>query len=364
MNAKRYGVLLLVLAVGLLNLVACRGDKNIEAEVVAPSPVTVPAGGNKKPLNSERLKQEPKTAENQQKSEPFVPKKPGIRISRVSVPDKLVALTFDDGPHGVLTPRILDVLDRYGVKGTFFVLGKNVSLYPQVVKRASKAGHEIANHSWSHPKLTALSYDRVRSELSRTNEAICRATGKYPALMRPPYGAMNSSLLHSIYSTFGTPVVMWDVDTNDWRKPGVQTVINRAVNGAKPGSVILVHDIHASTADAVEGIVRGLQARGFRLVTVSELLTAARQAAGSTSGGFVSPQPVLPNLRPASVPIENGAKPASLPVSEGQGAAPSFISVPTLESPMQKAGDYSGEAQKLSTESPDCLPKTQEIPPL
>lgn len=362
MNAKKYGVLLAVLAVGVLNLSSCRGDKKIEADAVTPPAVTAPAGVKTKPLVSVPEKKLLQDVSTPKKTESFVPKKPGIRISRVSVPDKLVALTFDDGPHGVLTPRILDVLDRYGAKCTFFVLGKNVSLYPHIVRRAASAGHEIANHSWSHPKLTSLSRERVFSELSRTNEAISRATGKVPALMRPPYGAMNASLLQAIYSSFGIPAVMWDVDTNDWRKPGVQTVINRAVNGAKPGSIVLVHDIHASTADAVEGIVRGLQARGFRLVTVSELIAAGRRAAGSSSNGVAPSQPTPSVMRPAFVPIENGAKPNPLLAPEEKSTLPSFITVPTLESPMPKAEDNPENEQKLSTKVPVRLSDDQAIP--
>lgn len=363
MNARRCGVLLSALVVVALNMVACRWSKEAESEMVTPPPTVSPSVVEKKPAVFVKTKKVAEVPEKQEKPELFVPKNPGIRISRVSVPDKLVALTFDDGPHGVLTPRILDILDRYGARCTFFVLGKNVSLYPHVVRRASLSGHEIGNHSWSHPKLTRLSHNQVFSELSRTNEAIRRATGKTPALMRPPYGAINAPLLHSIYANFGTSAVMWDVDTNDWRKPGVQTVINRAVNGAKSGSVILVHDIHASTADAVEGIVRGLQARGFRLVTVSELLSAARQAVGA-SGEAGLTRPVTSEMRSASVPIENGAKPNLFPISEEKSTGSPYITVPTLESPRPQEEMRSEGAPKLRNELPASLPESQMIPTL
>ena len=224
-------------------------------------------------------------------AKPVIPQMPGSRISRVSVPDKVVALTFDDGPHGSLTPRVLDILDRYNSKGTFFVLGSNARRNPALLQRMVSGGHEVGNHTWNHMNMSRNSRAAIESDLSKTNQAIVDACGVSPRVMRPPYGAGNSSLSSWVKGRFNATTVLWDVDTNDWRKPGVQTVINRAVNGARSGSIILVHDIHKSTVDAVEGIVSGLKARGFRLVTVSELMSRGRNYAGRS-------QPVVP-LDPA-----------------------------------------------------------------
>lgn len=244
-------------------------------------------------------------------SPPFRPSVPGARVSRVSVPGKYVALTFDDGPSASLTPRVLDILRRNEARGTFFVLGKNAVRNQSVLARATAEGNEIAVHTWDHPQLTSCGTQAIRSQIERTMSVVEQATGRKPALMRPPYGATNGGIVNMLFRDYGLTSVLWDVDTNDWRHPGVSVVVDRAVGNARPGSIILVHDIHASTVDAVEGIVTGLQARGFKLVTVSELLTLARRAAqdgaeGSSSaseGGSVAAleaKPMLEEVAPQS----------------------------------------------------------------
>lgn len=242
------------------------------------------------------------------------PRVPGVRVSSVSVPTKTVALTFDDGPHGTLTPRILNILAKYNAKCTFFVLGSNVQRYPGIVSRMVSEGHEVANHSWNHPNLATSSRASVASQLSRTNDAIVNACGRKPRLMRPPYGACNASLCSWMKSEYGLTTVLWSVDTNDWRKPGVSAVISRAVNGAKPGSIILVHDIHSSTADAVEGIVKGLQARGYELVTVSELMNRGYRYARQQKAGQTPEVPADPSA-PAETPVDAPASPALEPAA-------------------------------------------------
>ncbi len=207
------------------------------------------------------------------------PRMPGLRVSHVSVPGNYVALTFDDGPSPALTPRVLDILNRYGAKGTFFVVGRSVSRNSNILARAVAEGHEVGAHTWSHIKMTASGTQRVISEMDRTNAAILSATGVMPKIMRPPYGAVNSHLVSLMKSRYGMSTIMWDVDTRDWQHPGVSVVTQRAVGRARPGSIILLHDIHESTLHAVEGIVSGLQARGFKIVTVSELMALGRHAA-------------------------------------------------------------------------------------
>lgn len=214
-------------------------------------------------------------AEEKAAAAQIIPVKPGLRVSRVQVPGMYVALTFDDGPSSAYTPQVLDILKRHGAKGTFFVLGSNVRRCSSIVSRAAAEGHEIGVHTWSHINMVRSSMEKIDGEVGRTADIIRSVTGKAPAIMRPPYGAVNARIVNHMYERYGMRSILWDVDTQDWRRPGVSTVINRAVNRAKPGSIILVHDIHASTLAAIEGIVTGLQSRGFTLVTVSELMARA-----------------------------------------------------------------------------------------
>ncbi len=281
---------------------------------------------------------------------PFVPVAPGKRIANVSVPGRYVAVTFDDGPSAMLTPQVLDIFNRHGARATFFVLGRNAVNNKKLIARAVAEGHEVGSHTWSHINMQASSTEQIFSELDRTSSVIERATGSRPKVMRPPYGSTNKTLINKVYNRYGTPSILWDVDTNDWRKPGVQTVINRAVNNAKPGSIILLHDIHPSTIAAVEGVVTGLQARGFQLVTVSELIDMARRAAGVTAPAMeaevpaaaepasAAPAAAAAAAEPVAVPAAPAASPYSppqLPVGSASVGVPQ-VAVPVAPS---SAGD-------------------------
>jgi peptidoglycan/xylan/chitin deacetylase (PgdA/CDA1 family) len=195
-----------------------------------------------------------------------------VTYSRVSVPGPYVALTFDDGPHATNTPRLLDILRTRNVKATFYVIGKNVNLYPGIVRRTVVEGHEIGNHTYTHPKLSSLGNDRVMAEIRKTDEAIVRACGIHPRTMRPPYGALLQSQRQMIYSTFGYPTIMWSVDPLDWKRPGASVVTSRIVNGTNNGAIILAHDLHGSSVDAMPATLDSLLRRGYRFVTVSQLL--------------------------------------------------------------------------------------------
>ncbi|WP_431927207.1 polysaccharide deacetylase family protein [Nonomuraea jabiensis] len=179
---------------------------------------------------------------------------------------KCVALTFDDGP-GPYTDTLLAYLAAYRARATFFVVGGNVVAYPGVLHRTAAAGHEIGNHTWSHPDLTRLSPARVRAQLGRTDQAIRAVTGVVPGLVRPPYGAFNATVRRQS----GRPMVLWSVDTLDWRYRSAATVARRALRSVRPGSVILFHDIHPTTVRAIPRVLRKLAGRGYRFVTVSEL---------------------------------------------------------------------------------------------
>ena len=226
--------------------------------------------------------------------------------SSVHVNGPYIAMTFDDGPHATLTPKLLDLLKERNIKATFFVIGKNAAEYPDILKRIAAEGHEIANHSWSHPDLAKMAQDTVRSELGRTQDAITRTITKPVTLLRPPYGALQANQRQWVHDSYGYRIILWDVDPLDWRRPGAAVVSERILKGAKPGSIILAHDIHPGTVEAMPGTLDQLLARGFQFVTVSELLKmevaapatpgkAPRTGAGSSSAPAVaasSPTPL------------------------------------------------------------------------
>lgn len=210
-------------------------------------------------------------------------KSSGVTFSRVSVPGPYVALTFDDGPHASNTPRLLDILRARNVKATFYVIGKNVDLYPGIVRRTVAEGHEIGNHTYTHPKLSSLGNDRVMSEIRKTDEAVVRACGIRPKTLRPPYGALLQNQRQMIHSTFGYPTIMWSVDPLDWKRPGSGVVTSRIVSGTNNGAIILVHDLHASSVDAMPATVDALLRKGYKFVTVSQLLAMGSSGQASTN---------------------------------------------------------------------------------
>ncbi|WOQ16319.1 polysaccharide deacetylase family protein [Raineyella sp. W15-4] len=183
---------------------------------------------------------------------------------------KCIALTFDDGPSQY-TSRLVDILDANNVNATFFAVGQNVGGYPSTVRRSYENGNEIMNHSWSHPDLTGLSASGVSSELSRTSDAIGSTVGRRPTLVRPPYGSYNSTVT-SVAGQQGMAVILWNNDTLDWSNRNTATIISRATSSATPGGIILMHDLYPTTVDAVPTIIGNLKARGYALVSVSDVI--------------------------------------------------------------------------------------------
>ncbi len=192
--------------------------------------------------------------------------------NRVSTSLPFIALTFDDGPHPTHTPRLLDLLKARNVKATFYVVATNAKRYPEIMRRMVAEGHEIGNHTVNHPNLAKMSADGVRNELRACHDAIVSATGVAPRTMRPPYGAITAAQKSWIRQEFGYPTILWSVDPEDWKKPGPGVVASRLVSGASPGGILLAHDIHAGTIDAMPSTVDQLLGRGFRFVTVTQLL--------------------------------------------------------------------------------------------
>ena len=205
---------------------------------------------------------------------PVAPRPPRAPTSYNSVNTSrpVLALTFDDGPHPELTPALLDILRAEGVRATFYVIGRNVETYPDIARRIVSEGHEIANHTWSHPALPSIGAARLNKEISSTSEVIQRVTGRRPTNMRPPYGAINDRVRQSMYKDHGLDVIMWSVDPLDWKRPGAAAVRQRLVDGATPGGILLAHDIHPGTIEAMPGTIRDLKAKGYGFATVSQLL--------------------------------------------------------------------------------------------
>ena len=200
------------------------------------------------------------------------PVQPGITFDWVHVDGPYIALTFDDGPSAKLTPKLLDLLAAHHIKATFFLIGQNAAEYPDIVAREAKEGHEVANHSWSHPNFNKMSDDGVRSQLRRTDDAIRSAINTRPTLLRPPYGNITAHQKKWIHDEFGYKIALWDVDPLDWRRPGPNVVCNRIVKNTRAGSIVLAHDIHPGTIEAMPCVLKELEAKGFKFVTVSELI--------------------------------------------------------------------------------------------
>lgn len=179
----------------------------------------------------------------------------------------MLALTFDDGP-GAGTGRILDVLETYGAKATFFMLGEKVVKYPETVKKIQELGCELGNHTTTHVDLTNLSPEEIQKELGTTSKAVSEATGGHTTtVMRPPFGSLDDS----VKANAGHPVIMWSLDTLDWKTRNVQSTIDAVINSSKDGDIVLMHDIHKQSVEAAVQLIPLLVEKGYQLVTVSEM---------------------------------------------------------------------------------------------
>lgn len=198
---------------------------------------------------------------------------------------KYVALTFDDGPSSTVTPRVLDALRTYNAKATFFMLGQNAEALPQLAKQIADEGHEIANHSITHANLQEISSEERKKEIIDSIDQIENATGKRPTLFRPPYGSYNNSVIDYALES-NQKIIMWSVDTRDWESKNPNAINEIVRNYTKSGSIILLHDIHPTTADALPEMLKYLQDQGYEFLTVTEMLNKMEASGVGPHSGY------------------------------------------------------------------------------
>ena len=197
----------------------------------------------------------------------------------VKTQHKVAALTFDDGPSPTATPKILKILATHHAQATFFVVGRAAREYPAIVQQEARAGMEIGNHTYAHINLKIHSPVQDTADLAHTQDVVRDITGRSPSLMRPPYGSYNASVI-AVARHLKLKVILWSwtEDTKDWTNPGVSNIVSRVVNHIQPGDIVLLHDgggNRAQTVAALPLILNDLTAMGYRLTTVSHLLTYA-----------------------------------------------------------------------------------------
>lgn len=183
---------------------------------------------------------------------------------------KIVAITLDDGPHKTNTLRTIELFEKYNGRATFLMLGKNVKLYPDIVKTVYEHGFEIGSHSWDHPDLRKLDVDGVNKQIVDTQNEIFSITGFEPKIIRPPYGATND-ISKEVIADNGLKIALWNLDTEDWKLKDANKIKDAIVDNAFNGAVILIHDIHTFTIDGLEMALEELDKRGYQFVTLDTL---------------------------------------------------------------------------------------------
>ncbi|CAM3097267.1 polysaccharide deacetylase family protein [Paenibacillus lupini] len=198
-----------------------------------------------------------------------------MNIQMVDTTNKVVAFTFDDGPNPTYTPQLLEIFAEAGGKATFYMIGEQMAAHPETARLVHEEGHEIGNHTYTHPNMTELSDEEILSELSRTEELIKQVTGSRAATMRLPYLA-GDERVHALLVREGYPALgALNMDAKDWDMPGVQHILDHTRDTVRNGSVLIFHDGYGDRSQSVEAVrvlTKELTAKGYRLVTVSELL--------------------------------------------------------------------------------------------
>lgn len=201
----------------------------------------------------------------------FVGNERELPIYCVDTKDKNIAISFDAAWGSQYTDEILDILDKNNVKATFFLVGNWVDKYPEKVKKIHDKGHEIGNHSTTHPHFTQLTNQKIKEEILITSDKIKNITGKKTNLFRPPFGDYNSQVVKSVKDT-GHSVIQWDVDSMDWTNPGEDAIFTRVTKKATNGSIVLFHNNAEETPKVLDKIIKELKSEGYNLVKISDLL--------------------------------------------------------------------------------------------
>ena len=198
-----------------------------------------------------------------------------VRVYRsVTTEKKQIALTFDDGPHPALTPRILEILAKYNVPATFFMVGQNVLNYPNAARAVIEAGHEVGNHTFTHPHIANLNEKAIFEEIGKCEDALEELCEYRPHLLRTPQGALTQSLERCLLDD-DYILVLWSLDTRDWENKSTASIVKTVLEGVQSGDIILMHDFighNSKTPEALEKIIPILLSRGYEFVTVSALL--------------------------------------------------------------------------------------------
>lgn len=197
-------------------------------------------------------------------------------LYQVKMKEKYVALTFDDGPHPVYTRKVIKVLNKYEAKGTFFVTGERAHRFSSIIKEMSEQGHEIGNHTFSHPSMRKITSSALQEEIQKTDDTLHSLTGEYPVCFRPPGGVLNETVIDAAKKKHHI-VVLWSrhQDTRDWSNPGVEKIVRQVTSHTQPGQIILMHDSgvnRAQTVKALGKILELLSKQGYKFVTVSDLI--------------------------------------------------------------------------------------------
>jgi peptidoglycan/xylan/chitin deacetylase (PgdA/CDA1 family) len=196
------------------------------------------------------------------------------------------------------------------------LIGQNAASNPDIVRQILADGHELGNHSWTHPQLSKLSDDRVTTEINKTQDAIKEASGFTPTLLRPPYGAITARQREWIESQFGLSIILWSVDPFDWKRPGASVITQRILSQVRPGAIILSHDIHKQTVDAMPATLDGLLAKGYKFVTVTQLIAMNKpkpSPAPAVNSGGEQPRPVKSYQ---TAPVKGNSKAATQRTSQ------------------------------------------------
>jgi peptidoglycan-N-acetylglucosamine deacetylase len=199
-------------------------------------------------------------------------------INEVPAAQRVVAITFDDGPNPVYTPQVLEIFSEAKGKATFFMIGEQMRNHPEVVKQVAAGGHQVGNHTYTHPKLSQLNTAECLEELEQTEKVIEELTGRKPVIFRPPYLDYNQDTVSLLQKKRYPMIGALNLEAQDWEQPGVEHILEKSRNAVKNGSILIFHDgfgDRSQTIEAVRMLVSELTSQGYQLVTVSELLDLA-----------------------------------------------------------------------------------------